>query len=78
MTILKRKIERAGLKAQVREKANTKTRWARKEKAMIHAIRKFAETAYNNEKLHQNYILSIYFVYASFFCVVRNIIPVLL
>ena len=51
-------VERAGQKAQVRiagKRQNTKT-LERRDIANIHGIRKFAETTFNNERLHQNYI----------------------
>tara|TARA_Y100001936_G_scaffold210628_1_gene217531 strand:+ start:56 stop:1408 length:1353 start_codon:yes stop_codon:yes gene_type:complete len=50
-----KQIERAGHKAKVRDEQK-KGATDRRDKAMIHAIRKFAESQFNNEKLHQNYI----------------------
>ena len=46
-------VERAGQKAQVRIAG---TKQERRDIANIHGIRKFAETTFNNERLHQNYI----------------------
>jgi hypothetical protein len=50
-----KEMERASERALVR-KSEKRASHARRDIAMIHGIRKFAESQFNNEKLHQNYI----------------------